>query len=167
MKSKNIKEIRHGYLLFAVGMCCSIAVGFGCVWSFLLTADSEVARMEIRSGEYDVTFESQIALTERVDSLYNNIALLNSGKRMNEPVLHNRISTQKMNLIGTIASMDKRDALLYGLMSDRVNTILQMRDSIRLVSSQVEQMKGDLQRCIDDNRRATRRMIFSSPSNSR
>lgn len=165
MKAKNSKDVRRGYLLFAVGMCCSILLGFWCVWSFLLTTDREVARMEVRSREYDVNFAAQIALTEKVDSLYSNIALLNSGQRMNEPVLHNRISTQKMNLLGSIDAMDENDALLYGKMSGRIDVILQTRDSIRLVGSQVEQVKDDLRRCIEDNRKATRRMVFLTPTN--
>lgn len=121
--------------------------------------------MEMRSQEYDVTFARQIALTERVDSLYNNIALLNSGKRFNEGVLKNRISTQKMQLIGTLESINKSNALLYSKMSDQINTVLQTKDSIRMVSGQAEQVKEDLKRCIQDNRTAARRMIFTNPSN--
>jgi biopolymer transport protein ExbB/TolQ len=165
MKAKNSKEVARGYLMFAIGICFSIAAGFICVWLFTVTADKEVARMEIRSREYDSAFARQLSLTDRVDSLYNNIALLNSGHRMNEAVLHNRISNQKMSIIGTIAEMDKRDVLLYGKMSEEVNLILQSKDSIRLVGSQVELIKSDLQRCIEDNRIATRKMIFNNPTN--
>lgn len=165
MKAKNSRDVARGYVLFAVAMFCAILTGLGCVWSFFKTADREVARMEVRSREYDVTFARQISLTERVDSLYNNIALLNSGQRFNEIVLKNRISTQKMQLIGALEGMDKGDALLYGKMSEHINTVLQTKDSIRMVSGQVEQVKGDLQRCIQDNRTASRRMIFSNPSN--
>lgn len=162
MKARNSNEVARGYVLFAVSMLFAILVGLGCVWSFFMTADREVARMELRSREYDATFSRQIALTERVDSLYNNIALLNSGRQFNEIVLKNRISTQKMDLMRTLDDINQGDALLYGKMAENINTVLQVKDSISLVSGQVQQVKGDLQRCIQDNRTAARRMIFNT-----
>jgi hypothetical protein len=165
MRAKNSREIARDYALFAVGMCCVILTGLGCIVSFVTTSDREVARMIVRSDEYDVTFARQITLAERVDSLYNNIALLNSGQRLNEIVLQNRISTQKMGLVDMIDGMKQNDALLYGEMMAQVNAILQARDSIRLVGAQVELIKDDLRRCITDNRNATRKMIFATPTN--
>lgn len=165
MKARNSKEVTRGYLLFAIAMCCTILTGIGCIWSFVLTAEREVARMDIRSQEYDAVFAQQIVLTEKVDSLYNNLARLNSGKRINEVLLQNKISTQKMNLIGILEQMNGDDALLYNKLSEQINPALQAKDSIRILNLQVEQVKADLQRCMQDNRTATRRMIFTNPAN--
>ncbi len=165
MKAKNSKEVTRGYLLFAIAMCCSIFTGLGTVWSFIRTAEREVVRMDIRSQEYDASFARQINLTEKVDSLYYNLTLLNSNRRINEVVLQNRISAQKMSLISTLEELESGDALLYGKMSGQVNTVLQVKDSIRLLNSQVEMVKNDLQRCIQENRAEARKMIFSNTSN--
>lgn len=165
MKARNSKEVTRGYLLFSVAMCCAILLGIGCIWSFVLTADREVSRMDLRSQEYDAVFARQLTLTEKVDSLYNNLTLLGSGQRINEVVLQNRISSQKMNLIRTLEGMDKGDVLLYSKLSEQINAALQVKDSIRMISAQVEQVKGELNRCIQDNRTATRRMIFANPAN--
>lgn len=160
MKAKNSKIVTRSYLLFALALSLSILMGVGCVCLFILTSNSEVARIEVRSREYDAAFERQVALAYRVDSLYNNMALLNGDRRINELVLQNRISTQKMNLIGTLERMEKADALLYQKVSERINDILQVKDSIRLLNMQVEQTKTELQRCIVDNRAAARKIIF-------
>lgn len=160
MKAQNSRTVTRGYVLFAIALCCSIGVGVGCVWSFIRTSDREVARIELRSGEYDAAFERQIALTDKVDSLYYNLTLLNSDRQLNELVLQSRISTQKMNLLNTLNRMEDGDVLLYKKMSERINDILQVKDSIRLLRLQVEQTKGDLQRCIEDNRAATKNMMF-------
>lgn len=165
MRAKNSKDITKGYVLFAIAICCSILVGFGCVWLFVHTADREVAQMDTRSLEYDAAFARQIILTEKVDSLYNNLLMLNSDQRINEVVLQNRISTQKMNLISSLEQMENGDALLYEKMSDQINSMLQVKDSIRILDVQVELVKGELQRCIQDNRKATRRMIFTNTAN--
>jgi hypothetical protein len=159
MKANNSKEVTRGYLLFALALSLAILVGTGCVWAFVLTSNREVARIEVRSAEYDAAFERQVALAYRVDSLYNNMSLLNTDRRINDLVLQNRISNQKMNMIGTLERMSKEDALLYLKLSERINDILQVKDSIRLLNLQVEQTKGDLQRCIVDNREAARRII--------
>ncbi len=160
MRAKNSKTVTRGYLLFALTLCISILVGVGCAWFFILTSNREVARIEVRSGEYDAAYERQLALTYRVDSLYNNMALLNSDRRLNQVVLQNRISTQKMNLVNTLSRKDHEDDLLYRKMSERLNDILDVKDSIGLRHAQVEQTKEELQRCIVDNRDAARRMIF-------
>lgn len=162
MKAKNSKEVMRGYLLFAFAICFSILTGVGCVWLFVRTASREVTCMDMRLKEYDAAFARQILLTEKIDSLYNNLMLLNSGQRINEIVLQNRISTQKMSLIWDLEQMESGDALLYDKLSDEINTMLQVKDSIRIVNNQVELVKGDLQRCMQDNREATRRMIFGN-----
>ncbi len=161
MKAKNSKAVTRGYLLFALALCVSILVGVGCVWFFVITSNREVARIEVRSAEYDAAFERQVALAYRVDSLYNNMSLLNGDRRINEVVLQNRISTQKMNLINTLNRMNREDAELYNKLSERINDILQVKDSIRLLNMQVEQTKTELQRCIVDNRETARKMIFN------
>lgn len=165
MKAKNSREVTRGYLLFTVAMCCSILTGAACMGAFIQTAEREVVRMDIRSQQYDASFARQINLTEKVDSLYYNLTLLNSNNRVNEVVLQNRISSQKMSLISTLDQLESGEALLYGKMSAQVNTVLQVKDSIRLLNSQVDMVKGDLQRCIQDNRAEARKMIFSHTGN--
>jgi len=163
MKAKNSKTVMQGYLLFAFGLCCSIIVGTGCIWLFIVTSNNELAKIERRSIEYDLAFARQISLTEKVDSLYYNLTLLNTDRRVNEVVLQNRISTQKMNLLNTLSQTENGEALLYQSMSGKINDIMEIKGSIRLLQLQVEQTRGDLQRCIQDNRNATRRMIFTNP----
>jgi len=163
MKAKNSKTVTRGYVLFAVALFCSVLTAVGCVWSFIMTSNKEVTSIEKRSTEYDTAFEQQILLTEKVDSLYHNLTLLNSDRRINELVLQNRISTQKMNLISTLDKMTDGEALLYKKMSERVNNILELKDSIRIMRVEVDQTKSELQRCIEDNRNATRKMIFTNP----
>lgn len=161
MKAKNNTQVRRGYLLFAVAMCCSILTGFTCVWSFVATASREVARMEVRSREYDVIFARQISLTEKADSIYNSLTLLGVGQRINEAALHGRLSARKMSLMGTLGQLDDSDALLYGRLSEELSVILQVKDSIRAVGTQVELIKGELQRCMENNRRAARQLTIN------
>ncbi|NDV64663.1 hypothetical protein [Bacteroides sp. 224] len=162
MKAKNSKHVTQNYALFVIALFCSILTAVGCIWSFIIASNKEIVSIEKRSVEYDTAFEQQILLTEKVDSLYNNLTLLNSDRRINELVLQNRISTQKMNLIGTLDKLPGGDALLYKKMSEKVNDILEIKDSIRITRSEVEETKKKLQRCIEDNRKAARN-VFTNP----
>jgi len=163
MKAKNSKTVAIGYLFFVITLFCSIFVAVGCVYSFVVTSKKEIAHIEKRSLEYDAAFERQVMITEEVDLLYQNIKLLNSDQRINELLLQNRISNKKMNFINTIDKLDVGEVLLYKKMSTNVNDILAIKDSIRILHAQVEQTKVELQRCIQDNRVATRKMIFTNP----
>ena len=161
MKAKNSKTVTRGYVLFAASLCCSILTGIGCIYSFARTAETEVAHIEQKTKEYDRVHARQLILTGSIDSLYNNIALLTPDRRLNQSVLQTRISTQKMNLAGSLEPMSASDVQLYGKLSSEINAMLQVKDSIRLVFQQVESEKAVLNRCIQDNRNASRQMIFS------
>ena len=162
MKAQNHKSVVSGYLFFSISLFCSILTAVICVWFFTITSRSEVTHIEKRSIEYDKSFERQIMLTEKIDSLYSNLTMLNSGLKINELVLQNRISDQKMNLITIINNIDEGDVLLYKKMSDKINDILGVKDSIRVMRIEAEQIKSDLQRCIQDNRAATRKVMFNN-----
>lgn len=162
MKAKNHKSVTQGYIHFTLFLFCSILVAVCCVWSFIGAASFEVARIEKQSQQYDAVFEQQIMLTDKVDLLYHNLSMLNSDQRINELVLQNRISTQKMNLVSTLDQIKVEDALLYREMSSKINKILNIKDSIRISNIKVEQIKGELQRCIQDNRKASKKAIFGN-----
>jgi len=167
MKAKNSESVTKGYVLFAIALSCSILVATGCVYSFVITSNKEIACIEKRSLEYDAAFERQVMLTDKVDSLYRDLALLNSSRRINELLLQNRISGRVMRLTDTINKQDAGEALLYQKMSSQINDLLEIKESIRVLHAQVEQTKSDLQRCIQDNRdvnrETIRKMNFTNP----
>lgn len=161
MRAKNSKAVTRGYVIFAVGLCFSILTGVGCIWSFVRTAENEVEQIEQKTKEYDLVHGQQLMLTGSIDSLYNNITLLNSDRRLNQLVLQTRISTQKMNLLGSLEQMNSGDVQLYSKLAEEINSVLQVKDSVQLLTRQVDTEKEALNRCIQDNRSATRQMIFS------
>ena len=160
MRAKNSKEVTRGYLLFACGLFTSIIVGIVCVLCFINTASRDVAAIEERSVEYDAVFTRQIMLTEKVDSLYNGLIMLNADERINQALVQNRISTHKMELINMLDQMNSVDAILYRKLVNRINPMLQVKDSIRLLTNFEQSLKNDLRRCIQDNREATKRNLF-------
>lgn len=156
MKAKNSKEVTKGYLLFALTISLAILTGTGCIYALMYTAGKEVADIESRLTEYDAAFVRQISISEKTDSLFNNLSLLNSEERLSMMIIQNRISTQKMQILDLLSQMNKEDAAVYHRMSDKINSVLQTKDSIKILSVQEQLLKKELQRCIQDHRSANR-----------
>lgn len=162
MKAKNSKEVTRGYLLFALTISLAILTGTGCIYFLMHTAGKEVADIELRSSEYDSALIRQTAMGEKTDSLFNNLKLLNSEERINMIIIQNRISSQKMQILDILNQMNKEDAAIYQRMSDKINTVLQTKDSIRMLTVQEQLLKNELQRCMQDSRSTTRRMFLDN-----
>lgn len=164
MKAKNNQEIKRAYQLFGLSLCLAILTGVGSIWFFLLASNREVGMIECRSEVYNRVFEQQVTLAVMVDSIYNNMVLLNSNRQLNEAVLQGRISSGKMQLQGSLMTMETGDMLLYNRLLECMAPILETKDSIRILTRQQEMVKAELGRCIEENRSATRKIIFNTPS---
>ena len=98
MKAKNSEKIIRGYLEFAGGLLISTALSMALLTGFIHTNGSEYKLMESKTQEYDKIYARQIALVDKVDSLYNYLVLMGSNDRLNQVVLQKVISTRKMEL---------------------------------------------------------------------
>jgi hypothetical protein len=156
MKALNTDKIIKGYLQFAIALCCSILVGTGCVWSFTVASNREVAQIEARSLEYDRAFTRQVMLAERADSLWYSIGLFNGGEMFNRTALQNRVSAQKIALNSMMDGMPAADVALYRKFSDMVNRVFHVKDSVRMLALREQLLKNDLQKCMQENRNAAR-----------
>ena len=96
MKAKNSEKIIRGYLEFAGGLLISTALSMALLTGFIHTNGSEYKLMESKTQEYDKIYARQIALVDKVDSLYNYLVLMGSNDRLNQVVLQKVISTRKM-----------------------------------------------------------------------
>ena len=87
MKAKNSEKIIRGYLEFAGGLLISTALSMALLTGFIHTNGSEYKLMESKTQEYDKIYARQIALVDKVDSLYNYLVLMGSNDRLNQVVL--------------------------------------------------------------------------------
>ena len=121
MKAKNSEKIIRGYLEFAGGLLISTALSMALLTGFIHTNGSEYKLMESKTQEYDKIYARQIALVDKVDSLYNYLVLMGSNDRLNQVVLQKVISTRKMELIEELQIMDSKDVLLYKKLASQIN----------------------------------------------
>ena len=158
MKAKNSEKIIRGYLEFAGGLLISTALSMALLTGFIHTNGSEYKLMESKTQEYDKIYARQIALVDKVDSLYNYL------DRLNQVVLQKVISTRKMELIEELQIMDSKDVLLYKKLASQINVFLDTKEAIRKAVIEESLVRKDLMRCIQDNKQATRKLTLGNIS---
>ncbi|MFK2358334.1 type VI secretion system transmembrane protein TssQ [Bacteroides fragilis] len=131
---------------------------------FIHTNGSEYKLMESKTQEYDKIYARQIALVDKVDSLYNYLVLMGSNDRLNQVVLQKVISTRKMELIEELQIMDSKDVLLYKKLASQINVFLDTKEAIRKAVIEESLVRKDLMRCIQDNKQATRKLTLGNIS---
>ena len=164
MKAKNSEKIIRGYLEFAGGLLISTALSMALLTGFIHTNGSEYKLMESKTQEYDKIYARQIALVDKVDSLYNYLVLMGSNDRLNQVVLQKVISTCKMELIEELQIMDSKDVLLYKKLASQINVFLDTKEAIRKAVIEESLVRKDLMRCIQDNKQATRKLTLGNIS---
>lgn len=162
MKAINHTSVFKGYLLFSVCMALVVGLFVFMNYCFVSTTRSEDSRIGTRSVVFDRTFDRQNQFVDRVDSLYNYMALINSSYRVNDILVQNAVSTRKMQLLGDMEQLDAKDVLLYRSLMEKINMLLTVKDSIRILKNREQTLREDLQRCIDADRQAARKLSLES-----
>lgn len=162
MKAINHTSVFKGYLLFAVCMALVVGLFVFMNYCFVSATRSEDTRIGTRSVVFDQTFDRQNRFVDRVDSLYNYMALINSSYRVNDILVQNAVSTRKMQLLEDLEKLDGKDVLLYRNLMEKVNMLLTVKDSIRILKNREQTLREDLQRCIAADRQAARKLSLES-----
>ncbi|WP_455593512.1 type VI secretion system transmembrane protein TssQ [Bacteroides sp.] len=162
MKAINHTLVFKGYMTFSVCMALVVSLFMLMSYCFISTLMYESAKIETRAMVFDKVFSTQVAVVDRVDSLYNYMALINSSHKVNDVMIQNVASTKKMQLLDDIGNMNEKDVLLYKGLVTNVNKFLSVKDSIRILKNQEETLKEDLQRCIASEQQASRKLSLES-----
>lgn len=164
MKAKNSEKIISGYLKFAGGLLISTTLSMALLTGFIRTNGSEYKLMESKTEEYDKVYARQIALVDKVDSLYNYLLLMGSNDRLNQVMLQKVVSTRKMELMEELQKMDAKDVLIYNNLASQINVFLDTKEAIRKAVIEESLVRNDLMRCIQDNKQAARKLTLGNIS---
>lgn len=162
MKAKNNEQLIQGYTKFAIALITGASLSVFSLFCFIRTNGSEYKQMEGKTREYDQVYARQIALVEKVDSLYNYLTLMGSNEQLNQIVLQKTVSTRKMSLIDELNTMEARNVMLYKALATQINVFLETKEAIRKAAIEESLVKNDLMRCIRDNKQAARKLTLGS-----
>jgi len=154
MKPKNNKEIWKSYWLFSFYLVCSVGIAVLVYSLYVKTSKVEVNQIVSKTEESDKIYVQQIELTQKIDSLYKYTTMFNTN--LNDGLLLNAVSKRKQDILTDIEKLSDKDAKLYTALMQEVNTFLSVKDSIRQLRVEEDLVRSDLQKCMDDNKKALR-----------
>ncbi|WP_131535985.1 type VI secretion system TssO [Pedobacter nototheniae] len=153
MKAKNVQEIykksTHFWLLFGVLVSFSIVS----VYLFFWAAQQQRAAFNNRIMAYKTIVNKQIALNEKIDSLYLQMTYLDRTRVDNTLFLAKYISDNKESIVKTIGNDSTANFTIYARLTKNLNKLLLLKDSVVRISTREELMKKDLNDCIQKNRK--------------
>lgn len=156
MKPQNNKDIWKAYWLFSFYLVCSVSIAVLVYSLYVSTSKVEVDRIVAKTEESDKIFVQQIELTQKIDSLYAYTTMFNTN--LNDGLLLNAVSKRKQDILTDIEKLSDRDAKLYSALMREVNTFLSVKDSIRMLRIEEDLVRADLQKCMDNNKKAMRNL---------
>lgn len=158
MKAENNKEVRKGYLRFTGFLILIVSCTVCVLYGFMKTSSVEVSKILAKTGEYDRIYVQQLQMVESMDSVINYLSLLNTSPQINDLLLQNVISKKKLTIIEKMGTMNDKDCKLYNKVITDLNTLLSIKDSIRMFTMQEEMVRSDLIRCVDENKQVSRKL---------
>lgn len=158
MKAKNNREVRKGYVRFTGFLVLIVSCTVFSLYGFMKTSSVEVGEILAKTKEYDQIYIRQLKLTESMDTVINYISLLNTSPKINDLLLQNVISRKKMSLLENMSTMNEKDCKLYTKIMGDLNTLLSVKDSIRIISMEEDMVRSDLIRCVDENKQISRKL---------
>lgn len=158
MKAENNREVRNGYFRFTGFLIIIVSCTVFSLYGFMKTSSVEVGKILTKTKEYDQIYIRQLKLTESMDSVISYLSLLNTSPKVNDLLLQNVISRKKMMLLENMGSMNEKDCKLYMKITSDLNTVLSIKDSIRITTTEEDMVRTDLIRCVDENKQVSRKL---------
>lgn len=165
MKPKNNKEVIRSYWHFSGYLASCILLGILVFFFYLKTSSVELNRIVDKTSQYDNIYFQQIEIASRIDSLYRYTTMFNLD--MNDIYIQNAVSKRRQNTTNYMEKMNPKDVQLFRKLMTQMNTFLSMKDSIRLLRIEEDNVRSDLLKCMEDNRAVTRRIHQGNMSSRR
>ena len=158
MKAQNYEAIRKAILKFAWYLVASVMITTCYFFFFIKTSSVEVSKILEKTKDYDQIQAIQLDLTEKMDSLYFYTSYLSTDSKINYRLMQNTLSERKLNFSNLLLSLSAKDCLLYKKLATQMNIFFDTKDSLVVATSELNTAREDLMRCVDDNRKVTRKI---------
>ena len=158
MKAQNYKTIRKAILKFTLYLVLSVVMTTCFFFFFMKTSSVEVSKILEKAKDYDQIQSIQLDLKEKADSLFYYSSWLTFDSKVNYRLLQNTLSERKMQFSNTLSELSEKDCLLYKRLADQMNIFFDTKDSLIIATSELNTVREELIRCVDENRKVTRKI---------
>ncbi len=155
MQVQNRKEINRAFGRFLAWFASLIILLLLCVYSFLRTGTYQVDRLSEQRQQFEEVFLMDAILAEKVDTLYADLSLLNTGRIANDRQMQRVITKEKEEMAKIVAQKQQLQGYfgVYGRLSGHVNEMLILKDSLSKAIADETTTRNDLTDCLNYNRR--------------
>ena len=149
MKSLNATAIAAAYFRFVGHFLLLIVSIVVVIYAFFSTLTQQVQLLGADKVRYDEVLFTQRVMGQKVDSIYRNLKLLNTGLVRNDRPIEQRILRQKDELNALLAQkiFERRPHEVYRRVVGCVNEMLVLKDSIYITQHQANDILRELTDC--------------------
>ena len=158
MKAKNNSSVRAAVAKFSYMLVFSTLLVVCAFVAFIKTTNVEVNKIASKTSEYDQLYIRQIRMAEKIDSIYVYSRLLNNDRQVNDILVYNILGSHRAQFAADAKEMSLNEGVIYQKFSAQMGTFLNIKDSVRIATSNEVLAREELNRCISDNQRLTQQI---------
>ena len=148
LKSINFNQICLKIVYFIINLLILILLCFIGVYFFFESSNRQIKHVEKDILLYKSVLNQQYVIKNKIDTLYYNMRLLNTGKVQNDHVLERYISKQ-IEEIKNLINKDKEENFnSYALLLKQVDSMLMLKGQLIQINSQENLTLKDLNECM-------------------
>ncbi|MFD2934966.1 type VI secretion system TssO [Spirosoma flavum] len=150
MKSLNHKEISQAFNRFMAWFASLLLVTITCVYSYVKTSSNQLSRLSQQKEAFDQIFLRDAMLTDKVDSLYNYMSLLNTDRIRDDRQMQRLITKKKEEFTKLVTQQQKtqRYFVVYNRLFSHINEMLLMKDSLNKAMVEEGDLRDELKDCL-------------------
>ena len=158
MKAQNHEIIKKSIITFTLYLVMTVTMTTCFFFLFLKTSSVEVSKILDKVKDYDKVQSIQLDLKEKADSLFFYTSHLSVETRINYRLLQNSLSEKKIQFSNSLTAMSEKDCLLYNRLALQLNIFFDTKDSLAVISSDLNTVRDEYLKCQNENRNVRRRI---------
>ena len=159
MKPLNLTEIRKKSRIFLLYFFFLMAVFVLCIYGFYAHADTQNGLIDEKARDYKRIIGKHYQLSPKIDTVYYHLTLLNTDKVENDMFLEKHMSDNKDQIVKLIGQ-DSVEFAIYRRITDHMNTMLLLKDSINRALDMKERTRKDLLDCMNKSKKLNKELLY-------
>ncbi len=165
-----MKNLNHSQVILATRyfrLCFIFLIFIGClpIYFFYKSCETQNEYITKDLNGYKNLLNKHQLLKVKIDSLYDELSLLNSGKVNNNLMLEKYIADNKNEVIKAIGADSISEFKHFTLLMSNIDNILKQKDTILQISNKEQLALRDLQECMNKTRKVKQDLSFDPTRN--
>lgn len=165
MKTLNNTEVNYATCIFWISFALLISLTYLPVYFFFKSCKAQNEYITQDLNNYKQLLNKHQLLKVKIDSLYNELALLNTGKVGSDLMLEKYIADNKNEVIKAIGTDSLTEFKHYALLVANIDNILKQKDTILQVTNKEQLASADLRECMNKTRKVKQDLSFDPTRN--